>query len=189
MKKILISGDSFAADWTKKYNNVCGWVNMLESDYEVMNIAQAGVSEYKIYKQLESIDTKKFDKIIISHTSAYRIPIEEHPIHKDDLLHNNCDLIYSDLKEHMENPIAKIGVDFYENLFDPDYFIFIYHLIIDKIMLKYPEAIHITFFDDFKKDNIYGFEKIFLKNKGLVNHMNEKGNKIIYDRMKKLINE
>jgi hypothetical protein len=162
---------------------------MLESDYEVMNIAQAGVSEYKIYKQLESIDTKKFDKIIISHTSAYRIPIEEHPIHKDDLLHNNCDLIYSDLKEHMENPIAKIGVDFYENLFNPDYFIFIYHLIIDKIMLKYPEAIHITFFDDFKKDNIYGFEKIFLKNKGLVNHMNEKGNKIIYDKIKKLINE
>ena len=188
MKKILIAGDSFAADWTKKYEGR-GWVNMLSEEYYVKNIAEAGVSEYKIYKQLNSENINDYDFIIISHTSPYRIPVVKHPVHHDDILHKNCDLIYSDLKEHVENPIAKIGVDFYENLFDTDYFIFVYHLIMDKIILKYPKAIHITFFDDFKKDNIYGFEKIYLNNKGLINHMNEKGNKIIYKKINNLINE
>jgi len=97
MKRILIAGDSFAADWTKKYNGI-GWVNMLNNDYDVKNVAEAGVSEYKIYKQLENEKTDEFDYIIISHTSPYRIPVEKHPIHYGDILHNNCDLIYSDLK-------------------------------------------------------------------------------------------
>jgi hypothetical protein len=50
MSKILICGDSFAADWSKKYNSI-GWVNMIENDHIITNIAEAGVSEYKIYKQ------------------------------------------------------------------------------------------------------------------------------------------
>ena len=49
--KILIAGDSFAADWKIKHSGN-GWVNMLSNDYDVTNIAQAGASEYKIYQQL-----------------------------------------------------------------------------------------------------------------------------------------
>ena len=56
MKKILIVGDSFAADWSIKHKECNGWVNMLCDDFFVTNIAQAGVSEYKIYKQLLSQD-------------------------------------------------------------------------------------------------------------------------------------
>ena len=51
-KKILIAGDSFAADWTVKYKGE-GWVNTLCKDYDVTNVAQAGVSEYKIYNQFK----------------------------------------------------------------------------------------------------------------------------------------
>ena len=54
-KKLLIAGDSFAADWSKKYKNACGWVNTLCEDYDVTNVAQAGASEYKIYNQLKKI--------------------------------------------------------------------------------------------------------------------------------------
>ena len=93
MKKILIAGDSFAADWTVKHIGG-GWVNLLTKDFKVKNVAEAGVSEYKIYKQLLNQNLVDYDHIIVSHTSAYRIPIEEHPIHKDDILHNNCDLIF-----------------------------------------------------------------------------------------------
>jgi lysophospholipase L1-like esterase len=188
MKKLLITGDSFAADWSVKYKGK-GWVNMLEDDYEVTNIAQAGVSEYKIFKQLESINHNEFDYILVSHTSAYRIPVVEHPIHSKDILHKNCDLIYSDLKEHENNKIANIGVKFFENLFDPDYFIFTYNLIIEKIQEKYPNLINITFFDGFKNEKTVGFEKIFLNNKGDMNHLNKKGNDIIYKKIKKLLNE
>lgn len=188
MKKLLIVGDSFAADWTKKYKG-SGWVNMLSQDFDVKNIAEAGVSEYKIYKQLKSEDVKKYDYVLISHTSAYRIPIIEHPIHSKDILHNNCDLIYLDLKEHKDNPIAKIGVDFYENIFYPEYFIFTYQLIMEKIIMEYPNSINITFFDSFKKDDIIGFENLYLENKGLINHLSEAGNEIMYKKIKSILNE
>lgn len=184
-KRLLIAGDSFAADWRKKYKDVCGWVNMLETDFDVTNIAEAGVSEYKIYKQLEHIDTKQFDHIIISHTSAYRIPIEEHPIHKEDVLHGNCDLIFSDIQEHLENPTMKIAYDFYSKLFYTDYFIFVNDLIFNQIQKLCPNALHITFFDSFYKRNILKCEKVFLNCKGNVNHLNEKGNIKIYKKLKK----
>lgn len=188
MKKLLIVGDSFAADWTKKHKGV-GWVNMLSNDFKITNVAQAGVSEYKIYKQLEKQNVNEYDHVIISHTSAYRIPVIKHPIHFEDVLHKDCDLIYSDVKEHDSDPIAKIAVDFYENLFDVEYFIFSYNLIVDKIITTYPNAINVTFFDTFKNDKIYGFEDIYLNNKGILNHMNDVGNKIIYKKVKELINE
>jgi hypothetical protein len=188
-KKLLIAGDSFAADWTKKYENICGWVNMLESDYDVTNIAQAGVSEYKIYKQLEKIDTTKFEHIIVSHTSAYRIPIEEHPIHKDDLLHDDCDIIYSDAEVHIENNIMKTAVDFYVNIFHPEYFCFVNDLIFKEIQKITPNAIHITFFDNFYDNSILKFEDIFLSHKGNINHLDEKGNSLFYNTIKNILNE
>lgn len=188
-KKLLIAGDSFAADWTKKYSGITGWVNMLESDYEVTNIAEAGVSEYKIYKQLEKINTTKFDHIIVSHTSAYRIPIEEHPIHKHDLLHNNCDIIYSDVEEHIENDIMKTAMDFYRNIFHPEYFCFVNDLIFKEIQKITPNAFHITFFDNFYNNSVLKYEDIFLSHNGNVNHLNEVGNSLFYNIVKKILNE
>ncbi len=187
MKRILIAGDSFAADWTKKYNGI-GWVNMLNNDYDVKNVAEAGVSEYKIYKQLENEKTDEFDYIIISHTSPYRIPVEKHPIHYGDILHNNCDLIYSDLKSYESNKLAKIAVDFYENLFYHEYYEFVNDLLIKNILTKYKESININFFDKCNYDNIHNMKTIYQKNKGLINHMNEKGNNMVYKKIKKIIN-
>ena len=183
--KILIAGDSFAADWKIKYNGN-GWVNMLSNDYEVTNIAQAGVSEYKIYQQLINHNTTNYDKIIISHTSAYRIPVVEHPIYSKDILHSNCDLIYTDIKEYEDNPKIKPIIDFYENYFHVDNAIFVHSLIVSEIKRLYPKAINITFFDSFNKD-MNQYENIFLNNKGVINHMNEKGNKIIYSKIKKIL--
>ena len=46
-KRILVAGDSFAAEWpTGK-----GWVHKLAEDNAVNIVAQAGVGEYKILKQ------------------------------------------------------------------------------------------------------------------------------------------
>ena len=188
-KKLLIAGDSFAADWTKKYSGIKGWVNMLESDYAVTNIAQAGVSEYKIYKQLEKIDTTKFDHIVVSHTSAYRIPIEEHPIHKHDSLHDDCDITYSDAEVHIENNIMKTAVDFYINIFHPEYFCFVNDLIFKEIQKITPNATHITFFDNFYDNSILKFEDIFLSYKGDINHLDETGNSLFYNTIKNILNE
>lgn len=186
MKKLLICGDSFSSDWTTKYKGI-GWVNLLQNDYEVINISQAGVSEYKIYQQVKSVDLSEFDKIVISHTSAYRIPIEEHPIHKGDLLHNNCDIIFSDVKEHIDNPIMKTAYDFYSEIFHADYFVFVNELIYKEIYKITPNALHITFFDSFYDDSVIKFEELFLNNKGLLNHLDKDGNTMMYKTIQRLL--
>ena len=76
--------------------------------------------------------------------------------------------------------------DFYENYFHVDNAIFVHSLIVSEIKRLYPKAINITFFDSFNKD-MNQYENIFLNNKGVINHMNEKGNKIIYSKIKKIL--
>ena len=71
-KKILIIGDSFACVWP---NEVTGWPTQLAQQYDVTNLAQAGVSEYKILKQLLNFEKENpwwqhdFNCVIVSHTS------------------------------------------------------------------------------------------------------------------------
>ena len=49
-KKILIIGNSFACPWHKpKYD---GWPTLLGKQFQVDNLAEAGVGEYKILRQL-----------------------------------------------------------------------------------------------------------------------------------------
>jgi hypothetical protein len=187
-KRLLICGDSFVADWSKKNKDKIGWVNMLNDYFDVTNIAQAGVSEYKIYLQIKKIKLSNYDYVLISHTSAYRIPIVHHPIHKNDILHNECDLIYSDVKEHSDNHLMNVAKEFYEHLFNVDYFVFIHKLIRNEIKKLVPNAINITFFDSFNNDCLK-LEKIFLKNKGDINHLNSKGNKEVLKKLLLKINK
>ena len=42
--KLLILGDSWQADWNVKHNTYPGWPNLLANEFDVTNIAQAGVS-------------------------------------------------------------------------------------------------------------------------------------------------
>ena len=137
--KILVIGDSFAADWTVKYSGV-GWPNLLAKQFDVTNLAQAGVSEYKIYKQILSIsDLSIFDLVIVSHTSPYRIHTRRHPIHTGDLLHNNADLIYNDIEYHSHtlrgifNSSLKSAVGFYVHHNDEEYQEIVYMMFRDKI--------------------------------------------------------
>lgn len=185
MKKILICGDSFAADWTKKYKGI-GWPNMLAQEYKVTNLAQAGCCEYKIYKQLISINLLKFDHIIISHTSPYRLYVNKHPLHHNDPLHKNSDIIYSDIKDYKElSPI----IDYYENYFDLEHAEFIHNLICNKIddITKLYNVLHLTSFDWtnlYKFPNLISFENIFKKHPGCMNHYNDLGNKLVYNTLK-----
>jgi hypothetical protein len=185
MKKLLICGDSFAADWTAKYQRL-GWPNMLSQEYNITNLAQAGCSEYKIYQQLTSVNLQKFDNIIVSHTSPYRLYVKKHPIHYNDPLHKNSDLIYSDIKEYKE--LSSI-VNYYENYFDLDYAKFIHNLIckeIDQLTKNYC-TLHITSFDWkdlYNFSNMINFEDIFKKHRGLVNHYSEDGNNLVFEKIK-----
>lgn len=183
--KILICGDSFAADWTVKYPNRKGWVNMLADQHDVTNLAQAGCSEYKIYLQLLSQNLTAYDKIIICHTSPNRIYVKEHPHHKDDKLHKNSDLIYSDLKyRDKHDPL----VAYFETCFDLEYFNFIHTLICEKIdsLTKPFQILHVTniYWDDlYKFPNSQDFAKVFEKHRGDTNHFDDQGNLLVYGKI------
>ena len=193
--KILITGDSFATDYTKKYKDKCGWPNMLANEYQVTNLAQAGCSEYKIFKQLTSLYLDDFDVILICHTSPYRIFVNNHPVHYNDPLHNNSDLIYSDLVAHVSDyPEVQSVVDFFENYFDLDHAEFVHNLICEKIEKitdnLNAKVIHITNLDHTKLHkfkNHIDFNKLFVTNAGDTNHYDAVGNKKIYQTLKNVI--
>lgn len=194
MKNILICGDSFASDWTIKYEGT-GWPNMLAKDYCVTNLAQAGCSEYKIYLQLLNADISKYDAIIVSHTSPNRIYVKQHPVHHNDVLHKHSDLLYTDIAEHVkQNKSLKPILDFYENYFDLDYATFTHNLIckeIEQYIKQYNvPVLHITNIDwnDLHAfDNTVNFYNLFQTHRGLINHYDDVANKEIYQTVKNFI--
>ena len=191
--KILICGDSFAADWSVKYSDYPGWPNLLAQVHNVTNLAQAGVSEYKIWKQLSSANLSKFDCVILSHTSPFRLPTELHPDHYKDPLHKDCDLIYLDIKHSKDKSLQSV-VEYFEKFFVPEYAIFVHKLIIEH-EINFLESfkgkvIHVTNLQqdfDFAEHKFISFEKIFEEHKGLVNHFGEQGNQVVLETVLKAI--
>ena len=197
---VLICGDSFAADWTVKYPDGQGWPNLLRKHYKVKNIAQAGCSEYKILKQLQSENLDNYSHLILSHTSPNRIPVVKHPVHHSDLLHHSADLIYNDINFHAKtNPALSPIVEYFEKYFDLDYSIYCYKLILDdikKILDKYPKlkVLHISNLGlpenfCFDKDKSRNFNHLLSKHPGLYNHFNDYANQYIYEDIKDFLNE
>ena len=176
--KILICGDSFAANW-KTETNTSGWVNLLEDTHIK---AQAGVGEYKILKQLQSCKLELYTHIIISHTSPYRIHTITNPLHMNDSLHYACDFIYEDVKDRLPD-VEKFFTDY----FDLEYSIYVHTKIchdIDKLTKKY-NTIHMNHVD---WTNLYKFtdQMDFSKLKKTLNesnHYSDKENKIVYNKI------
>ena len=130
---ILIVGDSFAAPSNEKYT----WYNRLSQKHTVKNIAEAGVGEYKILKQIESqLPLEECDRIIIVHTSPFRIHTHTHPIHKSGS-HSNCDLLYADLEHHASQLAHTNNRSLYAALSFIEYHFIILNLIVYKFLKAY----------------------------------------------------
>lgn len=185
--KILITGDSFAADWVSSAE---GWVNYLAKDYNITNLAQAGCGEYKIYLQLRSVDLSNYDGIIISHTSPYRWYTSNNLLHNNSNLHKQSDYIYNDIVGNIDkNPLLPSLKTFFENFYDLNYAVFVHNLVckeIENLVLSFP-TIHLSFFDYktlHKFNNFLDLSKIFEKHRGSINHLNSIGNSRVYDIVK-----
>ena len=189
---LLICGDSFASDWTGKYPNSLGWPNQLAQQFAVTNLAQAGCGEYKILLQLLSVDLTKFDRIIVSHTSPYRLYVKQHPVHTD-ILHANSDLIYSDVKEHSKtNKKLLPVVEYFEKYADLDYMEFVHNLICQEIdrLTKPFCVVHCTHFE-WNQLYLFSYMKNFKsvndQHPGLINHYNDAGNRLVYQELLDLL--
>lgn len=178
--KILICGDSFACDWTPQYPQLQGWPNIVAKMFDVTNVAQAGVGEYKILKQLQNQDLTKYDAVIISHTSPNRVHVNKHPLHQDSALHKNCDFIFNDIiSSNSKDPTVRAGVDYFKYVFEHEYYNDIHSLIYSEIVRIAPKnTLHLSFFKDMKCD--MNFYEIFQQNGGTMNHLSANGNHLVF---------
>ncbi len=190
IKKLLITGDSFAALWP---NATTGWVNLLAKDFDVTNLAQPGIGEYKIYKQVSSVDVSQYDLIIVSHTSPSRIHTKNHPLHNKGF-HENCDLIITDLEGHFNpfNRNLQSAKSFFKYHYDEEYQIDIYNMIRksinDLIKIPYISLSHIEIANQLKiEKNHLDFSQLWKNNRGTVNHYTEEGNLKIYKEIIKCL--
>jgi hypothetical protein len=172
LPRLLIVGDSFSADvgqqsWTKKLPG-----------FAVTNLSTNGSSEYRIFKKLVNTDLKEFEYVIIVHTSPYRIYIEHNPLHLDSLTHQECDLLYQDIKSADLTKFTQNVAWYFENVFDLEQANIIHNLLIEKIvtLTTNHHALHLSFFKDEKNDNITNLSSIWKQHSGSINHMDEIGN-------------
>lgn len=192
MIKILIAGDSFAAVYPFAK---LGWVNILAHRHNVTNLAQAGCGEYKILKQIKSVDLKDFDMIIVSHTSPSRVHVPNHPIHKEGF-HKNCDLLANDILDRNTwfNPSLKAAQDWFKYHYDDTYQIDIYNLIRKNINdtlngIPYISLTHTEISRDLTiESNNIDFSELWKRERGPINHYTISGNRIIYEKLAELIN-
>jgi hypothetical protein len=186
--KILIAGDSFAAPCP---GETSGWPNLLSNIYNVKNIAQAGIGEYKILKQIQSENLNQYDLVIVSHTSPSRIHIKTHPIHSNDL-HKNCDLIFTDIenRNHWFDRRILAAKLFFKHIFDDDYQTDIYSLMRQEInrliTIPYIAIGHIPVVADLKiEKNFIDFSPNWPLYKGDINHYNILGNREVCETLRK----
>lgn len=193
MIDILIAGDSFAAKWPFAK---LGWVDILSHRHNVTNLAMAGCGEYKILKQIQSVDLSKFDLIIVSHTSPSRIHTPEHPLHKEGF-HKNCDLLANDIidRSNWFNPSLKAAQGYFKYHYDDNYQIDIYNLIrrsiLDTINKKpYLSLTHTDISRDLTiESDCLDFSDLWKRERGPINHYTIAGNRIIYESIMKHIDE
>lgn len=190
--KILITGDSFAADWSTKYNKYPGWSSLLEKDFLVKNVAQAGVSEYKILKQVKDHYSSDYSFVIVSHTSPSRVHTRRHPVMHNDVLHNNADLLVNDImsKNSWFNSSLKSAKGFFKYHYDEEYYNDIYWLIRKEIddILGNTRVISICNFNEVCNNETFNFSKYRYSNPGIINHFDDVANELIYYQIKKYIN-
>jgi len=188
--KLLICGDSYSYD----HNYVDSWVTLLSKHfYSITNLSQCGVGEYKILKQLKSVNLNDYYKIIIFHTSPNRVHIDLNTMYEYDS-HKNADLIFLDVSTKKDkHKLAQLAYDYFVEIFDVEYYAYIHSLIckdINMLTKNFP-VIHATAFD---YKNLYNFDNNFVsfyniqqKFPGNINHLNKIGNLKIYKELLNLL--
>jgi hypothetical protein len=198
--QILIVGDSFASDWSVKYKDVFGWPNLLSKHHNVTNLAQSGVSEYKIYKQLSSVNLDLFDLVIVAHTSPYRVVTRNHPVHYNDCLHSNADLLFSDIEYHAKtfrgliSKSIRSAYNFFIFHFDQEYQELVYQLLVEKIEKMLCDKLSITILTPIAiqscitTKHTVSIHSNHIK-PGLPNHLSSIDNQQLFEQILQKINE
>lgn len=156
--------------------------------YVTTNISSNGASEYRLLKNLKSVDITQFDRVICVHTSPNRIYVDRNLLHQNSKTHKNCDLIYQDVKD--KNGIYAENIAWwFENVFDIEHAEFLHGLLIKEIKnrLSVRPTLHMSFFDLPESFGVMSLNPIWKKYPGNANHLSKIGNKKVADIVNKNI--
>lgn len=197
LNKVLIVGDSFAADWSAKYRYYPGWPQLLARHFPVDNLAQAGCSEYRILQQLDTVNVNLYQWIIVSHTSPDRIYVPQHPVHSADALHHHSDLIYTDIEHHARrwrnwfNQKLQTAKNYFRYYYSEEYQNYIYSSVRDDIQQRVGiiPTIHINNFATTQHyPKTLDFVALREEHSGLINHLSAQGNWLVYKEILRVMN-
>lgn len=180
--KLLIIGDSFSASMSDR-----SWTNRLGHD--TINMSTCGSCEYRIIKKLLESNLNEFDHVLMVHTSPYRIYFDKNPFYQNSETHQECDLIYADIKNKKNNVFVEHVTWWFENVFDLNQAEFLHTLLIEysqKYLSSVPNT-HITFFEKCSVEGVHDFSVIHKQCPGDINHLNEEGNSWVVDRILKIL--
>lgn len=188
--KILICGDSYSTD----FNHSNSWVTAIQQKYNVTNLSAAGISEYKILKQLETqLNTlSTYDLVLVFHTSPNRVHIANHPMHSNKTSHHSTDLLFTDIEFHLmqqpNNKVLQAARNYFLYVFDPEYYLDMYSLIQLRIKdhLRNIKSLHLTNFDLpnlCNYSNYIDLKKELDLRAGNINHYDDQSNIKIYRRL------
>lgn len=171
--KVWIFGDSFAAS-RSKYS----WTALLSSKYDVVVYASNGSSQYRIWKAYKQVkdEIDPEDCVLFCHTSPYRVFLKNNSTILSRLLpsHPYCDIIINDIIEKKESKFIKI----LRSIWDEEYFVDTHDLLLRD--MDSPHCLHFTFFES---ETLKSFHKVWQENKGGINHMSAKGNRIMFEKV------
>ena len=188
--KLLIVGDSFGSPVKADYRT---WYDILSDTYQVTNLCQSGIGQYKIHQQLLSVDLKNFNLILVIATSPYRLHATNNPFYKSDhKSHSSCDFLYSDVESKMPDPNAEKILWWFKNIVDLDYCRFIHSLLIKESInhcLSCEKKVLVLNFlsDDFRHEKCLDFCKLWKKYRGETNHLTSQGHQIIAEKIKNYV--
>jgi hypothetical protein len=187
--KLALFGDSFGVN--KHTDSIDSWISRLRAHFDTKNFCQCGVGQYKILKQIQSVDLSEFDQIIITHTAPTRVYVEHNPLHRDSQYHQHCDVIFADIENNTDEFSIACRM-YFKHLFDLEHAMDIHNLICEKIdqLVSGHQVIHMTHFDYrglFQFRNMLNFHDLFLTNRGSVAHYDKFGNDEIYKKLSEML--
>jgi hypothetical protein len=188
--QVLIVGDSFAADWSVQDSTYVGWPNLLAKQVSVTNLARAGISQFRILQQLQSVCLDNYDWTVVCNTSPSRMVTRQHPVHQD-ALHSASDLIFADLEYHQsslssnKNPALTCAYDFFRYHYDEDFQCFVYDAVLKSMLEILQNRDRIFIHTPLVPDHVVSDVAIKQQDmqKYSANHLSDAGNWQVYQKI------
>ena len=170
---MIIIGDSFCNTQDKEW----AWPNLLKAQQVH---SYPGASEYRLWQKAKKFTRYNNVPLIFVHTSPFRIHADHNTFHTDEV-YSNSDIVITDALDKEDHPDIEHLRWVIKYCFNQVYLTNIHKLILVELLQSFPDALHISWFDQ----PLSNITKINVEiTHHLPCHMDEVNNKKAYDQIK-----